>query len=88
MREGSKGWCKNCGFEIAVENVRTGRVASGPFWRLAWVHTRGADRGHERCMWHAEPKSHSKPERTLYQQISDLRAQIRVLSTDKAGAGE
>lgn len=80
MKVGSKGWCKNCGFEIVGAEVSTGRIASGPFWRLTWVHTNG---GNEHCMWRAEPKSHTKPERTLYQHIADLRGQVRVLSTDK-----
>lgn len=67
---GSKGYCKNCGFAIETANVRTGREFSGPFWRIAWIHEGD---GKESCMWRAEPKSHTKPERTLYEQIADAR---------------
>ena len=61
LKEGSKGYCSHCGFRIEVMNIPTGKVFSGPFWFLAWVH-RNADSSYFRrsCFWVASPKKHTK----------------------------
>lgn len=68
-------YCRNCGLAIERAKLHTGRIMSGPFWRDAWVHT--GDRN-EACMWRAEPKR--RGDRTLYEQISDLRAKLREVT--------
>jgi hypothetical protein len=70
-----KGYCKWCGFAIEKTEVPTGRQFFGPFWRTAWVHTGD---GKVSCMWNATPKSHRKPERTLYEQILDAQFPRKV----------
>ena len=78
---GSKGYCKNCGFAIVTAQVRTERMFHGDLWRIAWVHVdHYGQPGQKSCMWHAQPKSHKKNDRTLYQQIVDARLEVDRLT--------
>jgi hypothetical protein len=76
LKVGSKGYCKNCGFAIETVNVPNGKMfGSGPFWYVAWVHT--GDRNRTHCFWTAEPKSHRRPQPTLYEQIINRQGLVR-----------
>lgn len=62
LKEGSKGYCLHCGFRIEVVNVSTGRMMSGPFWVLTWVHKNVDSTYYKRqCRGPvATPKPHTK----------------------------